>query len=241
MRNLTIELKKCKHTGILEVLPILGLLGALYAFANFTVRKDVLLNLPLPPMDVLLTQLYGMIMVLNMFGIIVATTLTYNIEFQGNAIKKMYMLPFKTSSIFKNKFYILFVLLAVCIVLQNGALCIIGNIFLPSGTFELLTLVKYTGYCFVSTLPVLAFMLLLSSRCENIWFTLGIGVAGFFSGMAMSLSDIAIFLINPFVLMMKPAVASTASIDMNVLILGFVETIIFFMVGWYLGKIKHYE
>ena len=41
MRNLTIELKKCKHTGILEVLPILGLLGALYAFANFTVRKDV--------------------------------------------------------------------------------------------------------------------------------------------------------------------------------------------------------
>ena len=232
MRNLTIELKKCKHTGILEVLPILGLLGALYAFANFTVRKDVLLNLPLPPMDVLLTQLYGMIMVLNMFGIIVATTLTYNIEFQGSAIKKMYMLPFKTSSIFKNKFYILFVLLA---------LCIIGNIFLPSGTFDLLTLVKYTGYCFVSTLPVLAFMLLLSSRCENIWFTLGIGVAGFFSGMAMSLSDIAIFLINPFVLMMKPAVASTASIDMKVLILGFVETIIFFMVGWYLGKIKHYE
>ena len=180
MRNLTIELKKCKHTGILEVLPILGLLGALYAFANFTVRKDVLLNLPLPPMDVLLTQLYGMIMVLNMFGIIVATTLTYNIEFQGSAIKKMYMLPFKTSSIFKNKFYILFILLAVCIVLQNGALCIIGNIFLPSGTFDLLTLVKYTGYCFVSTLPVLAFMLLVSSRCENIWFTLGIGVAGFF-------------------------------------------------------------
>ena len=104
MRNLTIELKKCKRTGILEVLPIIGLLGALYSFANFIVRKDVLLNLPLPPMDVLLTQLYGMIMVLNMFGIIVATTLTYNIEFQGSAIKKMYMLPFKTSSIFKNKF-----------------------------------------------------------------------------------------------------------------------------------------
>ncbi len=59
-----------------------------------------------------------MIMVLNMFGIIVATILTYNMEFQGNAIKKMYMLPFKTSSIFKNKFYILFVLLAVCIVLE---------------------------------------------------------------------------------------------------------------------------
>ena len=88
MKSLTVELKKCKRTGILEVLPIIGLLGALYAFANFIVRKDVLLNLPMPPMVVLLTQLYGMIMVLNMFGIIVATTLAYNMEFQGNAIKK---------------------------------------------------------------------------------------------------------------------------------------------------------
>ena len=114
MKNLTVELKKCKRTGILVVLPLVGLLGALYAFVNFIVRKEVLLSLPLPPMDVLLTQLYGMVMVLNMFGIIVATTLTYNMEFQGNAIKKMYMLPFKTSSIFKNKFYILFVLLTFC-------------------------------------------------------------------------------------------------------------------------------
>ena len=60
-------------------------------------------------------------------------------------------------------------------------LCVLlERYFLPSGTFDLLTLVKYTGYCFVSTLPVLAFMLLVSSRCENIWFTLGIGVAGLF-------------------------------------------------------------
>ena len=88
MKNLTVELKKCKRTGILVVLPLVGLLGALYAFVNFIVRKEVLLSLPLPPMDVLLTQLYGMVMVLNMFGIIVATTLTYNMEFQGNAIKK---------------------------------------------------------------------------------------------------------------------------------------------------------
>ena len=81
MKNLTVELKKCKRTGILVVLPLVGLLGALYAFVNFIVRKEVLLSLPLPPMDVLLTQLYGMVMVLNMFGIIVATTLFSKINF----------------------------------------------------------------------------------------------------------------------------------------------------------------
>ena len=56
-------------------------------------RKDTLLNLPLAPMDVLLTQLYGMIMVLNLFGIVVATCMIYNMEFKGSAVKKMYMLP----------------------------------------------------------------------------------------------------------------------------------------------------
>lgn len=84
-------------------------------------------------------------------------------------------------------------------------------------------------------------MLLVSSRCENIWYTLGIGVAGFFSGMAMSLSNIPVFLINPFVLMMKPAVASTVNIDMNILIVSIIETIIFFLIGWYFSKTKHYE
>lgn len=48
MKNLTVELKKCKRTGILVVLPLVGLLGALYAFVNFIVRKEVLLSLPLP-------------------------------------------------------------------------------------------------------------------------------------------------------------------------------------------------
>ena len=36
MKNLTVELKKCKRTGILVVLPLVGLLGALYAFINLS-------------------------------------------------------------------------------------------------------------------------------------------------------------------------------------------------------------
>ena len=61
MRALVIELRKEKWTGVIPVLLAVGILGAAYAFVNFLVRKDTLLNLPLAPMDVLLTQLYGMI------------------------------------------------------------------------------------------------------------------------------------------------------------------------------------
>ena len=93
MRALAIELRKGKRTGVVQLMLSVGILGAAYAVVNFIVRKDTLLNLPLNPMDILLTQLYGMIMVLNMFGIIVAACMIYSMEFKGSAIKKMYMLP----------------------------------------------------------------------------------------------------------------------------------------------------
>lgn len=60
-KTLAVELKKEKRTGVILLMPAVGILGAAYAFLNFMVRKETLLHLPLAPMDVLLTQLYGMI------------------------------------------------------------------------------------------------------------------------------------------------------------------------------------
>jgi hypothetical protein len=80
-----------KRTGIIPVL-LCGwhFWGGIRLLSIFLVRKIRLLNLPLAPMDVLLTQLYGMmIMILNMFGIVVAACMIYNMEFKGNAVKKI--------------------------------------------------------------------------------------------------------------------------------------------------------
>ena len=107
MKTLIIELKKEKRTGIIFLMPALGLLGGAYALLNFIVRKDTLLSLPLAPMTILLTQLYGMIMTLNLFGIIVAACMIYNIEFKGNAVKKMYVLPIHVPDMYLCKFLIL--------------------------------------------------------------------------------------------------------------------------------------
>ena len=43
-------------------------------------------------------------------------------------------------------------------------------------------------------MPVLSFMLLISSRFENMWVPLGIGVAGFLSGMALANSGLTLLL-----------------------------------------------
>ena len=194
MRTFIIELRKEKRTGVIPLMLAVGIFGAAYAFVNFIVRKDTLLNLPLAPMDVLLTQLYGMIMVLNMFGIIVATCMIYNMEFKGNAVKKLYMLPVSVPKMYLYKFLILTILLLIAITLQNLALIKIGMTDLPQDTFELPTLIRFAAYSFITSMPVLSFLLLISSRFENMWIPLGIGVAGFLSGMALANSDLAILM-----------------------------------------------
>lgn len=241
MNTLAIELRKEKRTGIIAILLAVGILGAGYAFVNFIVRKDTLLSLPLKPMDVLLTQLYGMIMVLNLFGIVVAACMIYNMEFKGNAVKKMYMLPVSVPAIYLCKFLILTVTLIVAIILQNLALVQIGLTALPNGAFEMKTLICFAVYSFITSMPVLSFMLLISSCFENMWVPLGIGVAGFLSGMAIANSGTAFLLAHPFVIILKPAVAMSAQPDKMVALIALVETLLFLTIGLWMAKYKHCE
>ncbi len=241
MRMLAIELRKEKRTGIVPLMLAVGVLGAAYAFVNFIVRKDTLLSLPLPPMDVLLTQVYGMIMILNMFGIIVAACMIYSMEFKGDAIKKMYMLPMSVPVMYLCKFLILTALFLIAVCFQNMALTVIGLNDLPQGTFEPKTLMSFAGYSLLTAMPVLSFMVFISSRFENMWVPLGIGVAGFLSGMALAASNISLLLIHPFVLMLKPAVAMSAQPDRTVAIISLVEALLFLCAGLWTAKNKRYE
>ena len=241
MNALIIELRKEKRTGIILLLLAVGLLGAAYAFVNFIVRKETLLSLPLAPMDVLLTQLYGMMMVLNMFGIIVAACMIYSIEFQGNAVKKMYVLPISISGMYLCKFLILSFMLLVAVIIQNVALIQIGMNDLPQGSFNMQTLIWFALYSFVTSMPVLSFMLLISSRFENMWYSLGIGVAGFLSGMALANADIPLLMLHPFVIMLKPAVSMSAQPDGLVALISLIEIFAYLGTGLWMAKNLRYE
>ena len=241
MRTFVIELRKEKRTGVIPLMLAVGILGAAYAIVSFLVRKDTLLNLPLAPMDVLLTQLYGMIMVLNMFGIIVAACMIYNMEFKGSAVKKMYMLPMSVPIMYFCKFLILTIMLFIVIVFQNLALTKIGLTDFPQNAFEFETLLSFAGYSFITSVPVLSFMVFVSSRFENMWIPLGIGVAGFLSGMALAASNNILLCVHPFVIMLKPAVAMSAQPDIIVVIFSLVETAIFLFSGLWAAKYLRYE
>lgn len=117
----------------------------------------------------------------------------------------------------------------------------IGMADLPQGEFSMGTLTAFAGYSFLTSMPVLSLMLLVSSRFENIWVPLGVGVAGFLSGMALGTSKVGLFLADPFVIMLKPAVSMSARSDFSVIMIAVAQTILFLGIGLWMAKNLRYE
>ncbi len=241
MKMLFLELKKEKRTGVFSVMVTVGILGAGYEFADFAVRGETLLNLPFAPMEMLLTQLYGMVMVLNLFGMVVAACLSYHMEWKENGIKKMCQLPLDLSSMYVCKFLIIMLAFSCAVFLQNLALTKIGLSVFPANTFDADMQIRFAGYSFLTSLPVLAFMALAASRFENIWIPLGVGVAGFLSGMALAHSKSIFFLVHPFIIMLKPALAMDTRLEGEVVYAALAETFLFLLAGAWMVKHKGCE
>lgn len=236
MEYFRIEVKKTKRTGILLLLPVVGIAGGIYALFYVAIRREALLNLPMAPTDALLTQLYGMMMLLNLLAVVTAACLLYNIEYTGQAIRKMYMLPVKITTMYLCKFLILALLLLVALGIQMVAMGVIGVTALPEGTFETERLIGFALYAFLTALPVLSFMLMSAAHFRNLWTALGTGVVGFLSGMALATLQTAAVNSHPFVVMMKPAVTMQARPDLGVITFSLTETMLFLLMGLWLVK-----
>ena len=114
-----------------------------------------------------------------------------------------------------------------------------GRLLFEGGMNDLRQYALQSG--FLTSMPVLSFMLLISSRFENMWVPRGIGVAGFLSGMALANSGLALLLVHPFVIILKPAVAMSAQPDPTVALVALAETLLFLAVGLWLAKYRRYE
>ena len=237
---LKIEFMKVKRSKIVPLIFIAPLLVVVSGVANLSNYFTPEYTNAWPAMFIQSALVYAYYL-LPFSMIVVATCMIYNMEFKGSAVKKMYMLPVSVPAMYLCKFLILTVMFLVAIVLQNLALAQIGMTDLPDGAFEMGTLVRFAGYSFLTSMPVLSFMLLISSRFENMWVPLGIGVAGFLSGMALANSGLALLLVHPFVIILKPAVAMSAQPDSTVALVALVETLLFLAVGLWLAKYRRYE
>lgn len=227
----SLEWSKEKRTGAFACLVAAGVLGGLYALANFAWRKDSLLGLSMGYMDILLTQMYGMMALFNAFGIIVSSCLVYHLEFQEHGLDKMRALSLSMGQVYCSKFFLLTLALFCAIALESLALLWIGLFDLPAGSFELGRWFSFSLYTFWIALPTLAFMVWMASLFETLWLPLGIGVAGFFGAMALASSQNALWLFNPFLVLLKPAMEMQGQVSWNLCLVALLETILFFVLG----------
>lgn len=241
MKMLAVELYKQRRTGLLAVLLAVGLLGAGYAALLFGLRVEQLLALPLAPMDVLLTQLYGVLCVLNIFGIVVAACLAYHLEFNDNAIRKLGVLPVGGGVVFFWKFFIIAAGLLAAWVIQYAVIAVVGIRYLSRGSFDLAALVTFAFYTYLAALPIVALLLLVASRFPNIWIPLGVGVAGFLSGIALATAKSPLWLVHPFVAIFQPAIETSSAPNLLVITIVVVETVLFGGLGLALSQYKTHE
>ena len=73
------------------------------------------------------------------------------------------------------------------------------------------------------------------------WVPLGVGVAGFLSGMALATAKAPLLMVHPFVVMLKPAVAMSAQWDNAVALVAVAETLVFLVAGVWMSKQLRYE
>ena len=133
------------------------------------------------------------------------------------------------------------VMLFAAITIQNLALMQIGMTNLPEGSFEAGTVIRFALYSFITSMPVLSFMIFISSRSENMWIPLGVGVTIFLSGMVLANASSNLMMLHPFVIMLKPAVAMSAAPDMTVIAFSLFTTFLFLGIGLWAAKNLRYE
>lgn len=73
------------------------------------------------------------------------------------------------------------------------------------------------------------------------WITLGIGIAGFFSMMAMGYGINRLFYLNPFYLIVQPTFHKSFTPDLYGIVFSIVETIIFITLGVLFSRRLHNE
>lgn len=241
MMGLFTEIRKTKRTGVVPIMPLVGVLGSCFAFMFLMLQKNTLLSLGISPTEILLTKVNSLVVTLNMFGIIIITSIIYNMEFTGNAVKKMHMLPVTMGGIYLRKFIICVFMFLVCLAIQYCTLFFMGGYFFHEEVFALKDFVSFGTYSFITSLPVLCFMLFISSINQRIWLVIGIGVLGFLSAMAMAMGQNPLFLANPFVLMLKPAIDSVLSPSSTYLVFAGVESLIFILGGFYVAEKSFYQ
>lgn len=234
--NALLECRKVKRTALLPALLLGGVLSAAFPVVLLLVREDAYIHLPGKPLDILFSAGWPTMTLINVFLIVLGACILYHVEFSGHAIQRMDTLPLRPGGLIVGKFVLLSLSCVVVFALEGAALYFCAaRWFRVAGGF-LPTLTKAMAYSFLLTLPVVSVMLLISSLCQNMWVTLGIGVIGVFAAeILVNFKDLRYF---PFQMPYQVTAGGHVSPDATLSLVAAGETLLFLTAGIVLTKVR---
>lgn len=183
--KLALEFTKIKRTGLLPAFLCGGVLASMIPVLNMAMRSDIYVNLPQPPLDILLEGNWQTMAMLNLLLAVIGACVVYHMEFADNAMEKMRALPVGEGRMFLGKSLLLACMCIVVLMIEMAALAACTAIWFEDRDIMWLELARDAGYMLLLLLPAALLSLLLASLCRNMWVSFGIGVLGVFAATMM--------------------------------------------------------
>lgn len=235
--SLFLEIKKLKRTGFFPAFLIGAILTASFPIINTAVRPESFINQNLSALDILMNANWQMIAMLNMFFLVIGSCIIYHTEFSDHAMQKMEALPQRIGKLFINKTLILIGSIIFALIIEAISFLFCAYYWFNTDNGFIIDLLKYFGYEFILLIPAAILVMIISSLCQNMWISLGIGVICIF--IATMLPDNWVLSFFPFAM---PFQTLSNAIDgswiLSFLIVSGIQTILFSIVQAIILKIR---
>lgn len=223
--NTFLEWKKIKRTGFLPAFAGGGMLAALVPILDMAIRSDMYTGLDGSPVDILFRANWQMIAMINILLIVTGACILYHLEHSENAIQRMCTLPIRESRMYFAKFAVIAVMYFLILAIEAGAItfCCMHWFLPPENFFS--EILRNFLYSFLLMMPGILLSLLISSACQNMWISLGIGVICVFTATMLPTDNFTLSLF-PFALPFQTLADTAGNTIRNFVIAGAIECII---------------
>lgn len=198
------ECNKIKRTGFLPAFILGGLLAGAVPVLNMTFRAEIYIKPDAKPVETLLGANWQMMALFNVLLVLEGACILYHTEYADNAMQKMRTMPFKESSLYLNKFLLIFMMCVILLAIEAAVIAFCCEHWFGYATSAReeywkigMEILKNLGYSLLLVMPAALLSLFIASLCKNIWVSLGMGILCIFAA-TMIPSDNFVLSLFPF-------------------------------------------
>lgn len=235
--NFSLECKKIKRMGFTLSFICGGILAAIVPILNMAVRAENYVGLDGSCVQILMDANWQMMGLLNILLVTAGACIMYHAEYADNAMQKMCTLPIKENRLFFGKAALMIVMCIITLAIETAGIAFCVYYWFEPSADIWSEIIKNSGYALLLMLPAALCSLLISSACQNMWISLGIGVLCVFTATMLPTRNFVLSLF-PFAMPFQIFAGTKESTVYSFLIAAAVEILIIMIAETLFRKVR---